>query len=206
MDILQEVKDSSRTTFFQHVFSSNESSQAELFNALQYTLLAIMPIILFNKFIHRFIPEVDLEKSSVEIILEIILQLLCMIGGIILIHRIITYIPTYSGFKYDNMNIINVILIFLLIILSFQSKLGLKTNIISDRVVEIWNGHDNNNNNNQKKKQNNEHHHHHDSDAGFPPFPQTQTQNQPAQNQIQSQNQYHEAREPQPANSFINFK
>jgi hypothetical protein len=63
-----------------------------------------------------------------------------MFCGIILIHRMITYVPTYSGYKYDVINLSNVILSFLVIILSIQSKLGLKTNIIYERVLELWKG------------------------------------------------------------------
>ena len=63
-----------------------------------------------------------------------------MFVGIIHIHRVITYIPTYSGFKYDNLNLTNVILAFLVIVLSIQTKLGLKVNILIDRGMELWNG------------------------------------------------------------------
>ena len=65
-----------------------------------------------------------------------------MFCGIILIHRIITYVPTYSGFKYENLMLTNVILAFLIIVLSIQTKLGIKVNILVDRVNELWNGTD----------------------------------------------------------------
>jgi hypothetical protein len=82
------------------------------------------------------------KKSSLEILVEVFLQLIIMFCGIIVIHRIITYIPTYSGFKYDNLALTNVILAFLIIVLSIQTKLGLKVNILFDRVDELWNGSD----------------------------------------------------------------
>ena len=93
-----------------------------------------------NKSIQRFVPEADSEKSSFEILAEIFIQILIMFIGIILIHRIIIYIPTYSGFKYELLNLTNVILAFLIIVLSIQTKLGIKVNIIVDRVNELWNG------------------------------------------------------------------
>ena len=99
-----------------------------------------MPIFLLNKFIQRFIPEADLEKSSLELLLEILVQILVIFLGVILIHRIITYVPTYSGFKYESLMLTNAILPFLVIVLSIQSKLGLKTNILYDRFLELWNG------------------------------------------------------------------
>ena len=63
-----------------------------------------------------------------------------MFCGIIIIHRVITYIPTYSGFKYEHLTLTNVILAFLIIVLSIQTKLGLKVNILVDRLSDLWNG------------------------------------------------------------------
>jgi hypothetical protein len=53
---------------------------------------------------------------------------------------LITYFPTYSGFKYDNLVLTNVILGFLIIVLSIQTKMGIKVNILVDRIGELWNG------------------------------------------------------------------
>jgi hypothetical protein len=142
MDILQETKDSysNKKTFFNHVFSTTEEGQGELLNVGQYAIMGVIPVILLNKFIQRFIPEADGEKSSLEITFEIFMQLIIMFCGIVIIHRIITYAPTYSGFKYDNLSLTNVILAFLIIVLSIQTKMGIKVNILVDRVYELWNG------------------------------------------------------------------
>ena len=58
----------------------------------------------------------------------------------VLIHRTISYFPTYSGFKYENLTLTNVVLAFLVIVLSIQTKLGIKVNILTDRALEMWNG------------------------------------------------------------------
>jgi hypothetical protein len=63
-----------------------------------------------------------------------------MFIGIVLIHRVITYFPTYSGYKYEAFNLTTVVLAFLVIVLSLQTKLGIKVNILVDRVMELWNG------------------------------------------------------------------
>jgi hypothetical protein len=139
MEILQESKES-KASFLSHVFSTTEESKAEVFNVVQYAVLAFIPIFLLNKLIQYFVPEADLEKSSLELTIEILIQLLVIFVGIILVHRIVTYIPTYSGFKYEHLALTNAILPFLVIILSIQSKLGLKTNILYERVQELWDG------------------------------------------------------------------
>lgn len=140
MDILQETIEGPRKTFLGHVFSSSEEGKAEFLNVCQYALMAVIPVVALNKSIQRFIPEADSEKSTLELLVEIFIQLIVMFCGIIIIHRVITYFPTYSGFKYDHLTLTNVILAFLVIVLSIQSKLGLKVNILVDRLGELWNG------------------------------------------------------------------
>ena len=142
MEILHEVKDSHKKSFLSHVFSTTEEGKAEVLNIVQYSLIAVVPVLLLNKSIQRFIPEADDEKSSLEILIEVFIQIVVMFCGIIIIHRIITYIPTYSGFKYESLALTNVILAFLIIVLSIQTKLGIKTNILWDRIIEMWNGPD----------------------------------------------------------------
>lgn len=140
MEILQETSSITKKSFLSHVFSMSEESNAEILNVIQYSTMGVVPVILLNKTIQRFIPEADPEKSSIEVLAEIFIQLVVMFVGIIIIHRMITYIPTYSGFKYENLNLTNVILAFLIIVLSIQTKLGLKVNIMVDRIMELWNG------------------------------------------------------------------
>jgi hypothetical protein len=140
MEILQETSSITKKSFLSHVFSMTEESNAEILNVIQYSSMGVVPVILLNKTIQRFIPEADPEKSSVEVLAEIFIQLVVMFVGIIIIHRMITYIPTYSGFKYENLNLTNVILAFLIIVLSIQTKLGLKVNIMVDRIMDLWKG------------------------------------------------------------------
>jgi len=130
----------SKKTFFTHVFSTTEDGKAEIMNVTQYSLLGVIPIVILNKVIQRFVPEADADKSTVEILVEVLIQLIVMFVGIIIIHRIITYIPTYSEFKYESLTLTNVILAFLILVLSIQTKIGIKVNILVDRVMETWNG------------------------------------------------------------------
>jgi hypothetical protein len=140
MDILQETTEGPKKTFLGHVFSSSSESKAEFLNVIQYALMAVIPVVILNKSIQRFIPEADPEKSSLEVLVEIFIQLVVMFCGIIVIHRVITYFPTYSGFKYEHLTLTTVVLAFLIIVLSIQTKMGLKVNILVDRLNELWNG------------------------------------------------------------------
>lgn len=146
MDLIQDTTSlSNKKTFLSHVFSSTEDGQAELMNVAQYSVMGIIPVVILNKIVQRFIPDADSDKSTLEIAFEIVLQLIIMFCGIVIIHRAITYVPTYSGFKYDSLSLTNVILAFLVVVLSIQTKLGLKVNILFDRAVDLWNGTSSNN-------------------------------------------------------------
>jgi len=130
----------SRRSFFNHVFSTTEEGKGEVLNVLQYSLLGVVPIVILNKTLQRLIPDADSDKSSLEILVEVLVQLIIMFVGIVIIHRIITYVPTYSEFKYESLSLTNVILAFLVVVLSLQTKLGIKVNILVERVQELWSG------------------------------------------------------------------
>jgi hypothetical protein len=143
---------SSKTGFIKHVFNFEDDSKAEMLNIIQYSLLAIVPIILLNKLSQKYVPEADEEKGSFEILAEVIIQVLVIFLGLLLINRIITYVPTYSGVKYPEVSIICIVLAVLMITLSLQTKLGEKVSILTDRLMELWDGSSKQDNRNAKGK------------------------------------------------------
>jgi len=126
--------------FFKHVFNFNEEGKGDLLNVIQYSLLAIIPIVALNKSMQKFVPEADDEKGSLELIFEVILQIVAMFAGLIFIDRIITYFPTYSGIKYKDFSVLYIVLAILMITLSLQTKLGEKVGILVNRLSELWDG------------------------------------------------------------------
>jgi len=130
----------SSSGFFKYVFNFDEDSKGDLLNIIQYALLAIIPIVSINKLMQNYVPEADDDKGNLELSMEIILQTIGMFIAIFFINRMITYIPTYSGIKYPEFSVIFIILAVLMITLSLQTKLGEKVSILSDRLVELWNG------------------------------------------------------------------
>ena len=142
MESLDELSKTShgKPGFIKHVFNFDENSKAEILNIIQSSVLALIPVVIINKLMQRFVPEADDEKGSVEIVAEILGQIITMFLFILLIHRIITYIPTYSGEKYVDFSVTNIILAMLVIILSLQTKLGEKVSIITDRIMDLWEG------------------------------------------------------------------
>ena len=137
MDSMDDSK-----SFFKHVFNFDDDSKTEILNIIQYTLIALIPVILLNKSMSNYVPEADDKKSSVELSAEIVIQLIVMFIGLTIIHRINTFVPTYSGVKYPDFHIIFNILAVLMIILSLQTKLGEKVSILVERLMDLWNGTD----------------------------------------------------------------
>ena len=141
MDNLEEITGmNSKKGFFKHVFSFDDDEKGELMNIIQYAMLALIPVIILNKTMQRFVPEADEEKGSAEISAEIIFQVIFMFLGIYLINKIITYVPTYGGVKYPDFSVTTIILAALVIVLSLQTKLGEKVSIIVGRLTDLWDG------------------------------------------------------------------
>ena len=135
-----DSSDESNKGFLKHVFNFDDDSKSEILNIIQYALIAIIPVIILNKTVGKYVPESDDKKSSLEITAEIIIQVIVTFMGLLIIHRIITFIPTYSKTKYPNFNIIYIILAILMITMSLQTKLGEKVNILVERIMDVWEG------------------------------------------------------------------
>ena len=140
--------------FLKHVFKFDNDSKCDMMNIIQYSLISLVPVVLLNKLMQKYIPEADENKSSLELSSEVFIQIISIFLGIYLIHRIVTYFPPHSGVKYEDFSVTNIILIGLVIIGSLQTKLGEKISILVERVNELWNGKDEDDK--KKKKKNNQ--------------------------------------------------
>lgn len=136
----QLKSNSKKIGFIEHVFYLNDSTKYDLYNILQYVLLAIIPIIILNKLVQQYVPPVDYEKDSLQVIFECLLQLSVLFVGMFFIHRMITFIPTYSSKAYGEFNLLASSMTFLIIILGLQTKLGEKIELLYNRVLELWDG------------------------------------------------------------------
>ena len=83
MEELKEIESEEKKTFLKHVFSGKDEDNAEFINAIQYALMGMIPIIGLNKIVQNYIPDVEADKGNVELMLEIMIQIAVMFGGII---------------------------------------------------------------------------------------------------------------------------
>ena len=142
-DVEDAISDSTKRTegFFKYVFKMGDYEQSVLMNIAQYTVLAIIPVIIVLYVNHYYIPDVEEEKSSLVILAEMFGQLFFILFSFYFIHRIICYFPTYSGLKYGDFSVIQLILILLFIFISMSKhKLGAKTLILIDRFEDVVDG------------------------------------------------------------------
>lgn len=131
------VNEPIKQSFVKSVFSFDEDSRSEYLNVVQYTLMAIIPILILNKAVGYVMPIVDDNKGSLELSLEVIIQSILLFIGILIINKAIRYFPTYSGVNYQPMDMITLVPIFLVIMLSLQTRIGQKSAIVVDRIMEL---------------------------------------------------------------------
>ena len=142
---------SSNDGFFKYVFNFDDNTKSEVLNIMQYSILSLIPIIVLNKAMQRYVPEAEEQKGSLEILAEVLIQVFVLFLGLFFVNRLVTYVPTYSGSKYPDFSVVNIILVGLVILLSLQTKLGEKVSILCDRVSELWDGTTNKKDDKKKK-------------------------------------------------------
>lgn len=131
---------SSNESFFKYVFNFDDNTKSEVLNIMQYSVLSLIPVVILNKAMQRYVPEADEQKGSLEILAEVVMQIFVLFLGLFFVNRLVTFVPTYSGAKYPDFSVVNITLVGLVILLSLQTKLGEKVSILSDRVSELWEG------------------------------------------------------------------
>ena len=132
--------DLKKSSFIEHLLNFDDDSKNEMLNILQYMVLAFIPVIILNKGVSKIIPPVDETNSSWVLTAEILGQASLIFLGMLLIHRFVTYFPTYSKIPYARLHVTNTIIVFLVIVASFQTRIGEKTNILIDRLFDLIEG------------------------------------------------------------------
>jgi hypothetical protein len=127
-------------TFVSHVFNFDAETKDTLLNVTQYTALSVIPVVLLNKAVQRVFPEPDEDKTNLEILAEVLGQLVFMLVAVFFVHRLVTFVPTYSGAEYKELNLFSVVLVFLVLMLSVQTRAGQKVNILMDRLIDYYEG------------------------------------------------------------------
>tara|TARA_X000000368_G_scaffold172459_1_gene136009 strand:- start:66 stop:815 length:750 start_codon:yes stop_codon:yes gene_type:complete len=118
--------------FIKHVTRFDSDTKSELSNIIQYLVIVIVPFYLLNKGIANIMPEFDEKKGNIELLGEVIIHSITLLLGIYIIHRIVTYLPTFSGDNLAEINFMNIA--FLIIFIGLNSDNGKKVNIVYERL------------------------------------------------------------------------
>ena len=86
--------------FIQTIFNFDDENRGEMMNLLQYTFISIIPLVLIVKLIERVIPEADNQKSSLEILVEVLGEIFIIFMGFYFTNKSILYLHTYSTIEY----------------------------------------------------------------------------------------------------------
>ena len=103
--VTENLKETPNSTmsFFKYVFNFDQDNKAQIMNLFQYTILAIIPVVLILKAIKFIIPEEDDSKSSFEILGECVGQLLLILSAIWISNKMIR--PTTIPQTLDDLKI-----------------------------------------------------------------------------------------------------
>lgn len=126
--------------FFNYLFDFDENNKALISNLFQYTFIAVPLVVIVLKLINHFSPPDDESKSSIEIAVELIFTLSGILLSIWFINKIVRFIPTFSKVAYPVFNEINFIIPFIILLLTMQTKIGLKVNILIERLLDLYDG------------------------------------------------------------------
>jgi hypothetical protein len=152
---MEDIENNSKSLnngFIKHVFNFDNETKSSLLNTAQYVVLAIIPLTIYNHLVNSVIAEFDESKGNVEVLVEIIGELFAQMFGLFFIHRLITYVPTYSGRSMGELNLFTIILIYISVLYQTDSQVGKKIKLLVSRGIEIWEGKPKEEKEDEKKK------------------------------------------------------
>jgi len=126
-----------KTSFFSYMFSLSSTEKSEILNTMQYILIVIIPVVILLKLMKNYIPLENPDKGSIEITVEVVLQLFIIFIAFLFIHKLAVFIPTYSTVPYGKMNLIHIIIPVIFLLLCMKSSISEKLSILLDRFMSV---------------------------------------------------------------------
>ncbi len=124
-----------KESFISYMFSLSITEKNELVNLLQYIVLAIIPVVIVLKLMKTYIPPENNRKASVEILIEVVLQFSVVFLVFWFIHKLILFIPTYTGSPYPKISIIQMVIPVIFLLISMKTSLSEKLSILLERTM-----------------------------------------------------------------------
>ena len=137
-NMTDKLNDLTGSGFIKHVTRFDSETKSELLNLIQYMLLITLPVFFLNKTVQNMMPKYDSRNGNIELLGEVLLSSVCLLLGIYITHRVIIYLPTFSGNSLAELNFMNVAL--LIGFCMMYSENGKKINRVYERLMASLNG------------------------------------------------------------------
>jgi hypothetical protein len=100
----------------------------------------------------KYIPSENDKKASIEILIELVLQLILIFASFWFINKLISFVPTYSTAPYPHFNIIQFVIPTIFILFSMNSTISEKATILLNRTLVVLGLVKENNDENEQKR------------------------------------------------------
>lgn len=124
--------------FFNHMFNLKKTEKAQVYNILQYSVLALLPLMVLIRVNQNLWPKADEAKGSIELLAEMMGEVAVTSLIVFVVFRFIDYIPTFSG---EPLHCINILTVITAVIISLpwydkDSNIGSKAKALHKRINE----------------------------------------------------------------------
>ena len=110
--------------FTEHLF---DGSGNKITNAIQYTAMSIVPLLLVNSVLETQLPAFSPRTTPVSMVIETAIHMIILLIVLYFVDRVVRYFPSLSGDKYGEVSFETIgLLLVLLVVNSHNSHLGKK--------------------------------------------------------------------------------
>jgi len=140
MDSLEGGAPIKKPGFLEYVFNFDRQVKSDILNTIQYVALLLLPLAYMDAAMRNIFPGAREDRSTIGLLGEIFGETVLAILAILFIHRVITYIPTYSGVPVGALNIWTLVVGFVVAMFSADNVINVKVKILIDRLEGTLNG------------------------------------------------------------------
>lgn len=123
--------------FLKHVFSFDDKTKNSLMNSIQYLILLVIPLKFMNDILeYLFENQTYSNRNRIAVVFEIIIEMILIVVLVLIIHRFITYIPTYSGKAISGINLIQIAIMVVFYKIHTNERFRLKLDYIIKKFTD----------------------------------------------------------------------
>jgi hypothetical protein len=130
-----KVNNSLKVSFVDYMTTFTSNEKAQMLNLVQYGGLAVLPVLVLLKLMKMYVPPEDPFKGTPELAIEVAVQLTVILIALLLIHKLVVYVPTYSKVEYGQINLLTMVLPLVFLLTAMDTAISAKLNVLFDRLL-----------------------------------------------------------------------